>query len=81
VFCSTRSICLSMPRRSESLMRCTCRTGCSHPPTPGRPLERQRKQCSPPSPWLARSRQDFAEPLENFFELFIQVRYSALIFT
>src|SRR6185503_13919999 len=49
VFCSTRSICLSMPRRSESLMRCTCRTGCSQPavalppPAPRRPALRQRK--------------------------------------
>src|SRR5262249_22185449 len=30
-FCSTRSICLSMPRRSESLILCTWRTGCSQP--------------------------------------------------
>src|SRR6185503_19528352 len=43
VFCSTRSICLSMPRRSESLIRCTWRTGCSQPEAPRRPALRQRK--------------------------------------
>src|SRR2546426_2938832 len=42
VFCSTRSICRSMPRRSASRIWCTCRTGCSQPGAPRRPLERQR---------------------------------------
>src|SRR5436190_14006530 len=42
VFCSTRSICRSMPRRSESRIRCTSRTGGSQPGAPRRPLERER---------------------------------------
>src|SRR3954464_10697923 len=43
VFCSTRSICFSMPRRSARRMRCTWRTGCRYPAAPRRLLARQRK--------------------------------------
>src|SRR3954465_946647 len=43
VFCSTLALGAPMPRRSESLMRCTWRTGCNQPAAPRRPALRQRK--------------------------------------